>query len=175
MLQIQQLDAEIKGSYGLKIGDAIRKAVMFGRGEIASHVYYNDGVTWAKLVRLSPSQLKELNDPVHLFDIRIGRGRVLQVRSDRLSDKQSQLLISRWPKVRVLPAHKQDDPRPKLIPHTYYRLIHVEPDTSVRGTVLCVFRQGNSEFKARLHKCDLAQIAAAMPTKRVGSLRAKSS
>jgi len=167
LLQLQELESTVHGSYGLQIGDAIRKAVMLGRGQIAPHIYFNDGITWAKLSWLSAVALTKLNDPKHVWHIATGsRNKVVAVPSAALTKYHARKLIRRWVKPAVLPATRQHAPRRKPLPHAYYSLVDVLPDPVVMHAVIAVFRLGNSQFKARLTPADVGRITVVLSGQR---------
>lgn len=165
LAQLQDLEDFTKGSYGIQIRDALRKAVCLGQGRIALHVYHNSGVTWRKLVGLRPQDLRALNDPKYVWDIATSRNKVVQATSSSLTVDQTRQVISRWPKPRALPAKQQFDPRTKPV-HKYYSLVCAVPDPVVASSVLATFRLGNSEFKARVRLKDLNSLVGAFPSKR---------
>lgn len=167
--QLHELETRVHGSYGLQIHDALRKAALLGQGKIELHVYYNPGITWAKLVRLPAQDIQNLNNPNYGWIIKGSRNKVIQVASKDLTPPATKALsrkfICRWPKPEALPPGRQDDPRTRPIP-TYYKLVSVDPDPLVRGAILITCQLGNSAFRARLFAGDVALIQTAMVRRR---------
>jgi hypothetical protein len=167
--QLQELESRLHGSYGLQLHDALRKAAMFGSGQIKSHVYFNPGITWAKLTRMPMHDLQNLNDPNYAWAIKSSRNKVVQVASKDLTHPStkalSRKLVSRFVTPEALPPSRQDDPRPRPIP-TYYKLVSVDPDPLVHGAIVITCQLGNSSFKARLFASDVVMIQTTLTRRR---------